>query len=338
MRALRALLPALLVAVIPYTATGAQRGPHGVYLSYSDSATGSLDAIAADLQASFIRAGWETLALYTAGVDRDACAFGARVLVVHSPSYARAVLARGPRAAYAVPVRLAVYQDEQGSHIVMANPRSLNRTMIAEESFAGASEALVQGVGRIVADARRGSGTVREYGQVRDRGLIGRTMGVMAGGPFTEKITEVFSVPGDSAAVVRRVARQVLDRLKELGGSGSWQIRKIYELDLAERGAVVLGVSGLAAEARAFSIVGAGADEQAKSFRCPGLSHAPAFPIEVVIMSEAGRVRVTIVNQMYRMKMYFEDAGKMKFAANMRMPGSIEDEIRRLVTPGVVVP
>jgi hypothetical protein len=29
--------------------------------------------------------------------------------------------------------------------------------------------------------------------------------------------------------------------------------------------------------------------------------------------------------------MYFEDAGTMKFASNMQMPGSIEDEIRDLV-------
>ena len=237
MRALRAFVAALLAGAISFPAAGAQRGPHGVYLSYSDSASGSLDAIVVDLEASFTRAGWKTLATYTAGVDRDACTYGARVLVVHSPSYAQTVLAHGPRAAYAVPVRLAVYQDEQGTHIVMANPRSLNRTIVAEESFAGASEALVQGVGRIVADARRGSGTVREYGQVRDRGLIGRTMGVMAGGPFTDKITEVYSVTGDSAAVVRRVARQVWVRLQELGGSGSSQIRGIYELDLAERGA-----------------------------------------------------------------------------------------------------
>lgn len=263
---------------------------------------------------------------------------GARVLVVHSPSYAQTVLARGPRAAYAIPVRLAVYQDERGTHIVMANPRSLNRTIVAEESFADQSEALVTDVGHIVANARRGSGAVREYGQMRDRGYIGRTMGVMAGGDFTDKINDVYSVQGDSTTVIRRVARQVWDRLQEHGGKGPWQFRPVYQLDLAEQGVVIVGVTGSAAEARAFSIVGAGADEQAKSFGCPGLSHAPAFPIEVVIMSDLGRVRVTLVNQMYRMKMYFEDAGKMKFAANMRMPGSIEDEIRRLVTPGATVP
>ncbi len=34
---------------------------------------------------------------------------------------------------------------------------------------------------------------------------------------------------------------------------------------------------------------------------------------------------------MFRMKMFFEDAGKMKFARNMGMPGSIEDEIKDMI-------
>ncbi len=33
----------------------------------------------------------------------------------------------------------------------------------------------------------------------------------------------------------------------------------------------------------------------------------------------------------FRMKMFFEDAGKMKFARDMMMPGSIEEEIRTLI-------
>jgi hypothetical protein len=34
---------------------------------------------------------------------------------------------------------------------------------------------------------------------------------------------------------------------------------------------------------------------------------------------------------MFRMKMYFEDAGKMAFAKNMGMPGSIEEELKQKV-------
>ena len=45
-------------------------------------------------------------------------------------------------------------------------------------------------------------------------------------------------------------------------------------------------------------------------------------------MAEDDRIRIKLIDEMFRMKMYFEDAGKMKFAANMRMPGSIENEIR----------
>jgi len=38
-------------------------------------------------------------------------------------------------------------------------------------------------------------------------------------------------------------------------------------------------------------------------------------------------VRVRVVDTMFRMKMYFEDAGKWAFMKNMGMPGSVEDEI-----------
>jgi hypothetical protein len=40
-------------------------------------------------------------------------------------------------------------------------------------------------------------------------------------------------------------------------------------------------------------------------------------------------IQVQAVDEMYRMKMFFEDAGKMAFAKNMGMPGSIEDELRK---------
>jgi hypothetical protein len=41
---------------------------------------------------------------------------------------------------------------------------------------------------------------------------------------------------------------------------------------------------------------------------------------------------------MYRMKMYFEDAGKWAFMKNMGMPGSIEEEIALQVRTGLKTP
>jgi hypothetical protein len=113
-----------------------------------------------------------------------------------------------------------------------------------------------------------------------------------------------------------------------VAGERRWETRPIYRLDLEAQGIVIIGITGEAMEAKAFGIVRAGGDRERKDFACPGLAHAPAFPVELVLRTDGDRVRVYLIDEMFRMKMYFEDAGKMKFAANMRMPGSIENEIR----------
>jgi hypothetical protein len=56
----------------------------------------------------------------------------------------------------------------------------------------------------------------------------------------------------------------------------------------------------------------------------------------VVVTKDKGSVHVRTVDSMYRMKMYFEDAGKWAFMKNLGMPGSIADEISAQVRPAVV--
>ncbi|MBI4690683.1 MAG: hypothetical protein HY754_10540 [Nitrospirae bacterium] len=55
-----------------------------------------------------------------------------------------------------------------------------------------------------------------------------------------------------------------------------------------------------------------------------------AFPIEVIVYREDGMVKVATLDEMYRMKVYFEDAGKWAFMKNMGMPGAIEKEITEM--------
>jgi uncharacterized protein (DUF302 family) len=330
-----ALCPALAAAPAPLAA---QAAPQAVFLTLADSVPGALDEIAAALRGGFAAAGWEVLAVYAGGAAGGgavaSCSYGSRILVVHSPAYARAVLAHGAHAAFALPLRLAVFQDEAGTHVAVVNPLSINRTIVAERGFDAASEAVLRDVGGIVAGAVRGVSVRRPYGQVRRRGYIGRTMGIMAGGPFPDKIETVHAVADGSAEALTRTAGAVWSAL-QAGGRGRWQIRGVYRLDLPEHGVVILGVSGPAMEARAYEIVGAGSDDSRSGYRCPGIAYGPAFPVEVVVMRDSGQVRVTLVDEMYRMKLYFEDAGRMKFAANMGMPGSIENEIRSLIAAGV---
>ena len=60
-----------------------------------------------------------------------------------------------------------------------------------------------------------------------------------------------------------------------------------------------------------------------------------AFPIEVVVYAQDDKAMVKSLDEMYRMKLYFEDAGKWAFMKNMSMPGDIQDEIEELTTKGL---
>ena len=71
---------------------------------------------------------------------------------------------------------------------------------------------------------------------------------------------------------------------------------------------------------------------ESKTNSCPGIDHVSAFPIEVIVYRDGGQVKVATLDGMYRMKVYFEDAGMWAFMKNMRMPGQIQGEIVEMST------
>jgi hypothetical protein len=216
-------------------------------------------------------------------------------------------------------------------HVSVLNPRSTLRTILMDDQ---GQAALVEGHLRalraLVAGAARGVAAGEDYGEAREKGYIGKTMGVMAGGPFAEKVEDLATVPGEDW---RGVAARVRAGLERSGPR--WGLHLAYAVEVPEAEAVVLGTTGAAMEAKSFSIVGAGADSSRSGLRCPGLAHAAAYPIEVVVASDGGAVHVRVVDTMYRMKMFFEDAGKWAFMKNMGMPGSIHDELAAQVRAGI---
>jgi uncharacterized protein (DUF302 family) len=285
--------------------------------------------VSAKVEAAVEEAGWKLLAAYDAGVDREACSYTARVLVVDWPEHTRVVMSMGPHGAYAAPFKISVFEDELGVHLATVNPRSIYRTVVAEEGMEGEWVRLSAILRRRLAESVGAEPVVADFGQFRDKGRIGRTMGVMAGGPFLEKIKEVESVEG-GAGGAEGVAQTVFDAMTEAGPGPEWGIRPVYVMSPAP-GVTVLGVTGERMEAQSFSIVGRGSDKSRSDFSCPGIDHAAAYPIEVVFSEEGGTVQIHLVESMFRMKMFFEDAGKWAFMKNMGMPGSIGDEMTEKV-------
>lgn len=305
------------------TCAGEARENLGVYEYVVEGAQGSVDSVSEALATAVANGGWRVLAQLDAGAPKD-CRYRARVLAIVDPAYANALMAASPKtAAFAVVDRIGVFEDEAGVHVAIVNHESIGRTVLMDDrAHAPASRAHQLAVRAIVAGAVTGRASEREYGEMRSRGYIGRTMGVMAGGPFGEKIKDEFTVPGSDW---RGVAAKVRDGLARTGAK--WGLHLVYDLELPDHETMIFGSTGATMEAKSFGIVRSGADSARDEYQCPGLAHAAAYPIEIVVARDGDSVKVRMVDTMYRMKLFFEDAGKWAFMKNMGMPGSIHDEL-----------
>ncbi|NNF39492.1 MAG: hypothetical protein HKN71_12545 [Gemmatimonadetes bacterium] len=322
-----ALSTFVLQAAVPAGA-GGEDAEYGVYVGLVRGLEDSVVEVTETVEGALVEAGWEILAVHPVGRP-DACTYEGRVIVAHSSGYAAALRPYGAHVAFAIPQRVLVFEDEAGVHVAAVDLRGLNRTIVDEQVPGPAWEPWFDRLASAVTGAFANSGEAWPFGQIRDEGRISRTFGIMAGGPFVEKIEVAAEVPASEGSVADVAAR--IEQAFNAVGDDEWALKGVYRLDLPESGAVVLGVSGEPMEEKAFSIVQHGGDDDRKEFACPGLDHAAAFPVELVVQQVEDRVEVHLIDEMFRMKMYFEDAGKVAFAKNMGMPGSIEDAIRARV-------
>ncbi|MDQ7063368.1 MAG: hypothetical protein Q9P90_03885 [candidate division KSB1 bacterium] len=296
----------------------------GVYQYVVEQAEGDLDAILDSIKSAAGAAGWQVLADVAGGVP-EGCKYRTHVLVLADSAYADQIMqANRVTGPFAVVDRVNVFEDERGVHVSVVNPHSINRTVLMDdEAYMEMTEAHLQKLRGMITSAVKGTVNEKEYGQFRKKGYIGKTMGVMAGGKFIDKLVAVATVSGQGWQSVAARVREGLSK-----PSAKWGMHRVYELALPDYRTVVFGTTGTPMDSKSFSIVRAGSDKSRKKFKCPGLAHAGAYPIEVVVAeNEDGSVSVRLVETMFRMKMYFEDAGKWAFMKNMRMPGSIQKEL-----------
>jgi hypothetical protein len=306
----------------------------GVYEYVLDKADGTAAETASAVESAFSHGPWRILARVDAGVPQG-CRFKATVFAVVDPEYSRKLMAANRTTApFAVVDRVNVFEDEAGVHVAVLNAESVNRTVLMDDAaYADLSRTHVEALRATIKGAAAGRASDREFGEKRSRGYIGKTMGVMAGGPFGEKVgSEAVVASADWKAVAAKV-RQGLTH-----AGGKWGLHLVYELELPEQETVVFGSTGSPLESNSFAIVRAGADDARGSFQCPGLAHAAAYPVEVVVTRDGAATRVRLVDTMYRMKMFFEDAGKWAFMKNMGMPGSIHDELAAQIKSGLGLP
>ena len=164
-------------------------GNYSVYLRVADLTEGTVAAVVDSITDALEAHGWVVLAEVPSDTG-TACEADATTLVTYRPDLVGELLDHGTHAAFAIPIRITVFQDELGLHVGMMNPRSLFRTMVAEEGHAAEWDMITEDLLTTVTSALPEQTPV-PYGQWRDKGRIGRTFGIMAGGPFHDKVETI---------------------------------------------------------------------------------------------------------------------------------------------------
>ncbi len=324
------LLSTLLLAPSLVLSQGA-KAPQGVFEYVIQSSPATFEAATASIAAAATRSGWRIVANVASGAPKQ-CGYRSRVFVLVDSAHARNVMqanrATGP---FAITDRVNLFEDERGLHVAIVNPRSINRTVLMDDAkFEAMTAAHVQALRTMIATAVPGTPSAQQFGEMRDQGFISRTMGVMAGGKFSDKLGDDAVVPGGEW---KAVAAKVQQGLAAPGPR--WGMHMAYAYELSEFQTMVFGTTGTPMDVTSFDIVKSGGDATRSRYKCAGLDHAAAYPLEIVVVQEGSVVRVRQVDAMYRMKMYFEDAGKLAFMKNMTMPGSIHDELKTQILAGL---
>lgn len=305
-------LTAALVLSVSMTAHAAGK-EQGVYVKMVEGMKADIGQTKAKVIDALKAAGFEVIADYKNGVP-EGCKYRAETVVFTKADYAGKVLAGGPDKAFGLPLRLGLYEDEKGLNINMVNSVSMNRTFYLDESMDASGQAVVDAV----KTALKPVGPIKgeQVGQMRKDGEL-RGVG---GGKFPSKLVQ-------AATSAKSVSDAAAALEKGIASKSGWYTVYSYK---PSANVAIVGITNTAkTEGRAFSI--AGDARSGKNNRFPGIDHAAAFPVELVVYQKGGKTGVFIVDEMWRMKLYFEDAGMWAFMKNMSMPGDIQDEIEAAI-------
>lgn len=304
---------------------------YGIYQYVVQKAEGSIDEISAAITEAAVNSGWMVSGT-TDSMDPNNCDFKSRVMVLYNPQYADVIVGANVQTGpYAALDRINIFQDEEGTHVSVVNPVPLTRTVLMDDTnYLEVSGKHLEELRVLILSAVKGTESKAQYGEFRTEGKIGKTMGVVAGGDFSKLVNQKYTVKKGSVSAVGQAIGLGFQKK-----SKTWGLKLIYQIYIPAHQVYVLGVSGSPMDTKSYQIVKHGQNEQRKEFACPGLSHAGAFPLEIVVYKDdMGVIRVAMIDAMYRMKIYFEDAGTTAFMTNMKMPGSIEKEVEKHIKKG----
>ncbi|MBC8186084.1 hypothetical protein H8E88_33800 [candidate division KSB1 bacterium] len=236
-------------------------------------------------------------------------------------------------------LRIGVYQDENGTHVSITNPETMTRIICNDlndkdyQTVNEAAQQVKQNLRKVILASVTGTEVSVQMPPKRSDERIRKAKKdmIMMVGPMTffknrnqfPTLREV-AVREDANATFAKVLAEVeknIDRFNpgEKDAKYNWTAdpeadlkwRKVCTVKVEGFNAAVIGLTRNRTEAMSFHICGMKREKDTNTI--PGIDHVSAYPIEVAIFEEDGKIKVATPKEMFRMDLFFWDAGKMAF-------------------------
>ncbi|MBI9071737.1 MAG: hypothetical protein JEY94_09070 [Melioribacteraceae bacterium] len=280
------------------------------------------------------------------------CGFSGSSFVLTSTDYTKMLTSFGNKYLTGAFIRIGLYETTDGVHIVIADPETINRILFNDlfendeiekyNSVIKESKKLKQEIITLLHEIEGGEKIEEMMPPIRCAENIAeasKDMFMMVGSLtfFTDEdqfpvineikknktIFEYVSGLKNNIKAFEPDPDDINYRWAESKDDLKWEA--ISEEISPDSTAVLLGLTRPRTEAVSFNIAGASREDETNL--CPGLDHLCAYPIEVLIIEDEDVIKVYSPREMFRMDMYFWDAGMNAFMNHMSMPAILDESI-----------
>ncbi len=337
---------------------------HGIYLQTVTSVKGTVPEVQSQLTTIFENNGYKVLSNlkistpdYIRQDTSEHCGFNAGVLVLENTDYTQMLTSYGSKYLVASFLRIGIYEDTNGVNIEITDPETINR-IIFNDLYENDHEKIYNEVVektkifksefvKLIHTIGIGTNVEKAMPPIRDDEDLAESskdMFMMVGHLtfFTDEdqFPVIYTKKNQTGFDgLLKLKNQFLSNLKsfkptEDDSTYRWspsaqdlQWKLVSEIESPKKDAVLLGFTRPRTEAVSLNIAGSSREDDANM--CPGLDHASAYPIEVLLIQEGNEIKVYTQREMSRMDMYFWDAGMSAFMDHMSMPGILDESIKK---------
>lgn len=289
--------------------------------------------------------------------NTDGCKFRVKQIVFTSDSYLNFLTSYDKKYLLASFLKIALYENEKGLQINMTDPETINRIVFNDlweedqeakyNEVVNKSKEFKEKLIALIHSAKLGTEVIQPQPPIRsdeDLRESAKDMFMMVG-PMTffndeDQFPLIYQFnSNDPKADLLKLREDFENNLAEFNPSEEdreyrltksdnvlkWKI--IATVFSPDSNAMLIGITRPRTEGLSFHI--AGLSRETDSNGCPGIDHAAAFPIEVLAVFDNGKIKIYTAREMFRMDMYFWDAGMSAFMKHMSMPSMLDESLRK---------